>query len=210
MLRLNNLAGFGAGGSSNPKVTGAFAGSIGQTNTWTFSGISFGTAAANRYVLAVIAWGASSNITTVSIGGVSATQVLATNNSTERLQYWIAPVPTGTSGNVVTNGSGTGTMACTTYAIYGTTTPNAPTVFTGTSSISQTPNIAYGSLIIGGGFALSGATTWGGVTSDHIQTISVASLDTASKAFTSGQNSYSLTASVSGSSPVCGIAIWTP
>src|ERR1700761_7777896 len=137
---------FGAPFPGGGLVTGAFGSSASATNTWSFGGMSFGTPAANRYVVAVFGW-AGGAISAVTIGGIAATNVLQ-ELSGANLQVWIAPVPTGSTGTVASNGSGTGTVACSTYAIYGTSTPFGPSTVTGTTSLSQTQNVS------GGAFAL--------------------------------------------------------
>lgn len=82
------------------------------TSNITFSGVDFGTAAADRivYVNGVIAVSGSANAFDVTIGGVLGTITGAFEGigATGRLSFgaW-AKVPTGTSGTVVVNCSGT-------------------------------------------------------------------------------------------------------
>lgn len=81
-----------------------------NTTAYTFSAQNLGTAAADRKIL-VVAYGADSaatfNVSTLTVNGVGATLVTAnglnatreTNN--QRIEFWIADVPTGTSGDIV-------------------------------------------------------------------------------------------------------------
>lgn len=191
--------------SEGISVTGSFAGSTSAANTWSFAGVPIGTAADNRYVVAIFGVASSNNVTTMTIGGISATLVLTAANTTEKIYVFIAPVPSGTTATISTDGSGTGTMALTTYAIAGTSSPNSPTTFTGTASISQTPSVPSGSFVIGAGLSLSGTTTFTALTSDHTQTQGVLALTTGSIVFTSG----TIGVSVTGATPVCAISIWS-
>ncbi len=192
--------------SANP-VTGAYADSQSSTNTWNWTAIGFGTAAANRYVVAIFGVASANNVTTMTIGGVSATLVLTATNSTEKIYVFIAAVPTGTSGNIATDGGGTGTMAISTYAIYGTSHPTTPTTFTGTSSISQTPVVAAGSFVIAAGLSISSTTSFTNITSDHTQTQGILALTVGSVAYVAGTT---IGVTVGGSTPVCEICIWSP
>lgn len=66
---------------------------------YSFSGVSFGAAHARRHVLVFAGLGGTGNLfspSAVTIGGVTATQVYS--------QFWSAPLPTGTSGDVVISG----------------------------------------------------------------------------------------------------------
>lgn len=82
--------------------------STANQTTYTFSSQNLGTAASDRYIIAAISTtgiaDAQINVSSVTIGGVSATQVV-TNNfnsvSSGLVALYIAAVPTGTTGNVV-------------------------------------------------------------------------------------------------------------
>src|SRR5579863_1461870 len=139
MLHLTNLIGFGAGGKAPvtrtyeaTAATGVSGGSV------TFTGVAFGAAAANRYiVVALYLDGSGISMTGVTIGGITATAVVGSGNGTMAPSIWIAAVPTGTSGNVVatsTASPGTAEYGIAVYAMYsnGSATPSA----TGTSTAS--------------------------------------------------------------------------
>lgn len=85
------------------------------TVTWTNP--SIGTAAADRIVAASIAaylgTGSDITLTGLTIGGIAATQVVFSTQSSPFASQsicttWIAPVPTGTTATVVATGSGSG------------------------------------------------------------------------------------------------------
>jgi len=76
--------------------------------TQTFSSIAFGTAAANRQIVVAIQGtdtGSNQTISSMTIGGISATKVVAQRSADslfeERVEIWVAAVPTGTSGTIV-------------------------------------------------------------------------------------------------------------
>ncbi len=91
--------------------------------TYTFSSVGLGTAAADRkIVVGVTGIGQNNNfyVTSVTVGGVGATLVKATMNADRPAELWIAPVPGGTSGDIVVTFTG-GQSACGIgmWALYG-------------------------------------------------------------------------------------------
>lgn len=110
---------------ANPVITAAFTGSgLDSTGAdWTISGVSFGAAHASRVLYAAVTLTATStfnDISSVTIGGVTATEVVyqkIANADGWGLYAGIykAVVPTGTSGTVFINfsgGSGVTNGAC--------------------------------------------------------------------------------------------------
>jgi len=96
-----------------------YQGSGSNASSYTFSGMGIGTADADRKVLACIGGFGSSGATptSVTIGGVSATQVAVSATSRATAVVFEASVPTGTTGDVVANYSATQTrVACATYS----------------------------------------------------------------------------------------------
>lgn len=71
------------------------------TTSQTFSGLSTGTASADRKVDVCFFVPSNGPITAVTIGGVSATQESASAASGYEVELWDAAVPTGTTANVV-------------------------------------------------------------------------------------------------------------
>jgi hypothetical protein len=86
------------------------ASSTNNTSTYSFSGISFGTAASNRVVAVSTYVQSIASISDVTIGGISATKAveLYATNATSVLAVYYATVPTGTSGTVAVRCSDAG------------------------------------------------------------------------------------------------------
>ena len=81
--------------------------------TYTFSGMDLGEAASNRYIV-VVAGNYDSGVKTLSsmtIGGESATEVLSVSDNGCVVSIGIAAVPTGATGDVAITWSGT-TVRC--------------------------------------------------------------------------------------------------
>lgn len=121
------------------------------TTSNTFTGMSFGTEEANRYVaVAVHAFyqGSGRNITSVTVGGVAATEVIATTeNVSQTFAYagiWVADV-TGTSGDVViTSDSGVDSWGAGTFKlIANNSTPTATARRTDNASASASFTLNY-------------------------------------------------------------------
>lgn len=151
-----------------------------SSTTQTFAGLSFGTASAGRYLLAcVYSVGATGHDqTAVTIGGVSATSVLTVSSAfganTQRIEFWIANVPTGTSGSVVATTSNNAVRAAVQlYSLEGmvSSTPSDTATNSGSgASLSGSLDMPAGGVIIaaaaGVDTSLVGSVTWTGVTED--------------------------------------------
>lgn len=112
----------------------------GESST-TFTALTYGAAAASgRYVAAL--FGADSTAgqpSSVIIGGIYAAPLSrADNGGSDIAEIWIAPVPTGTSGNVVIawNGSGATRKACTLVSLTGLLSATAANTATSTATPS--------------------------------------------------------------------------
>lgn len=95
-----------------------------QTGAYTFSGRALGTAAPDRRIVVEACGGSGfgETISTVSIAGIAATQVVTAGNGSERTDLWQAYVPTGTTGDIVVTWSGSNTKsscAVGIWAVYG-------------------------------------------------------------------------------------------
>ena len=194
------------GGVVAGKITGSYQTGNGATNTWSFTASTFGTAAANRYIVVVWGYSSAQTITTTTIGGISASQVLAFASGTQKISMFIAPVPTNSSLALVSNGSGTGTVVYAVYALLSYNAAAAATTFTGTS-ISQTPAIPQGSFAIAGLLTTNGTGTLVGVTPDASPTVGLDVLQVGSHQFVAGLASYSIGTS-GGTLPAAGVAIF--
>jgi hypothetical protein len=69
----------------------------------TYSGTTFGAADGTRRIVLLVHWSAAVNISSVTIGGVTATAhtTRASGTANDSVQIFSALVPTGTSGNIV-------------------------------------------------------------------------------------------------------------
>lgn len=110
MLKTNSLTGFGARKAASAAVPSTIA-SVAKTSTLTntgspsFAGLNFGTAAADRVLLAFICYdgapGGAGFPATALIGGVTANKIAEHLTTGGRnLALYAAAVPTGTSGTV--------------------------------------------------------------------------------------------------------------
>jgi hypothetical protein len=181
MLNVTQLIGFGSGGIGVVPVTLETGGtrnaapSETDASSYTFSSITFGTAADDRHIIAVGGWESSTSGTTdpnsVTIGGVTATKVVTKNDGRyDRSFMYIAAVPSGTSGALVVNLPVTAWrcgMGC--MSMYGASiTPTA----TGTDSgLAGSEDLEVSIAVSGGGAIIGvaenntgvGGYTWVGI-----------------------------------------------
>lgn len=186
-------------------------------SSYTFSSSSFGTASSTRRIIVSIAGANNSRtISSVTIGGVSADIVLqySASGDNNTVGIAIALVPTGTSGSIVVNWSGTqdttiigwwaatGLESNTAYATSTNTIPSSPA----TMDINGLENGFY--IGVAGTSSSTGTNTWGNATERYDIAIDRASTG-ADAVTTSGLNSYTLTTSYTGNSNRCWIgATW--
>lgn len=140
--------------------------------TYTFAAQNLGSAVADRYIAYTVngrsSDGAARTITSVTIGGVTATAGPFVGNSGSHVGAGIAAVPTGATGDVVVTWSSTMTD-CTVSLYYVTgvssTTPTSSVTDT-TTALSQSINVDAGGFAIGISTSDSGSATatWAGIT----------------------------------------------
>jgi hypothetical protein len=107
MLTMTQLVGFGA---ASPDAVAAAASAVFTANAasattslaYSFSSQNFGAASAGRHILIGTAGqaGSAAAVSAVTIGGVSASPVFSVSSSVVTIAFWIAAVPTATSGTV--------------------------------------------------------------------------------------------------------------
>lgn len=171
-----------------------------DTNIYTFAAQNIGTADVGRFIIVSVLsrkTGASTTISTVTIGGISATIVKQVSNAvtnTDVAGIVIASVPTGTTGDVVVTFGAT--MSRCIIAVYRAVGINNP--FTANANASSTANdptaaiaVPSNGFEIGAGLsAASSSATWTGLTEDFDNVIEGAVTATgASKLFTLTQGS---------------------
>lgn len=147
-----------AGGASFSLAwTGVVIDTAGGTSV-NYASVPIGVADANRVVAVAIAGdtagAATSPVSTVTIGGISATQVsgAATFSAIAYSDIWYASVPTGTTATVaVTYGTPIANSAVQAYRII-TTTPTPSTGASGTAVAQAISNTAYTVPAGGGSF----------------------------------------------------------
>lgn len=108
-------------------------------SSYNFTGYSFGTESSDRYLIASVVGRASGTglvVSSVTIGGVSATELIAhtieDDGNSQPIGLYMALVPTGASGNVVVNFSGNALRAS--AALYSLTDMTNPTIYDGSAN----------------------------------------------------------------------------
>lgn len=167
-------------GAASPGVTltpTAVASDTTNSTTYTFSSQSFGTAAADRYIIVVFGAGRGSTgvaVSSATIGGVGATidvQNTATVSGSSAVSAILsAAVPTGTTGTVAVTISGAAAQnaAISVYSLTGSLTGAAS--FTNSNATGADPsttlNCPAGGAAVGGSTYrnVGGTTTWSGLT----------------------------------------------
>lgn len=210
MLILNELVGFGVGGGQT-SITFLQANELTtDLTTYTFSSQNLGTAAANRYIIigATGVHNAARTLNSVTVGGVSATQIQNIALSNPRIAaIFVAAVPTGTTGDIVlTFSSGMSRVAYGAWALY-TDTP-ATTAFDSANDTTYSSGLSISLDVPVGGYAVgvlvNGAasgthgTTWTNLSEQYDTTSSETSLQGysgAHAAYTSSPLSISATTS---------------
>ena len=134
-----------------------------DANTFTFSGKALGVAWSNRKIVVAVSGeetGAARTISSVTVGGVSATVVVSANagGNTNLAALYVATVPTGTTGDIVVTWSGgVNTCAVDVYRLINSkSTANA----TGTDTTVGASEEETASIYVpGGGVAIAAWTT---------------------------------------------------
>ena len=203
MLRANNLVGFGVG--LRPATVTYTDSSASDTDltTYTFSSLSIGEASTSRHVIvAVLASNAAATVSTLTVGGVSASlakRATATNGIAE---IWIVAVPTGATGNVVvTFNAGSNRASVGVWAAYNLLSATA----TDSDESNADPgvisiDVQAGGILVAGVYSASGTVsyTWTNITErfdivvETTRRASGASLD-----FAAAQTGLSITADAS-------------
>ena len=214
MLKVNNLS---LGGPAKG-VALTYQGNtsvVGVSNVFTFTGVPFGAAGANREIVVAGRIGTAA-ITSITIGGVAATISVNYLDSTNGNQsYYIAhaTVPTGTSGTVVINTSdgGTNTGRLAVFSLTGakSTTPVGTVSAKNTLgvNVSCNLNVSAGGVALAfceqSAFTLVGTPSWTGLTKIVDVTIGSTDVITVASASTptSTTQSISVTNTSSGSFP---------
>ncbi len=221
-LQSSQLIGFGAGvGAAAVAFTTSAVDAVNAT-AFTFSDHSLGVAGSNRkIVIAVFGVGTTASsrlVSTLTIGGVSATLAIAVQNSSEdhyACEIWYATVPTGTTGDVVVTwnaamgncGIGAFRVTGANIAVHATASDNDSDPLTASIDVP-----ANGILIGGGGEDASATFAWTNVTEAYDQVVESNQRHTgASKAFTAFQSALAITVAPPATArPMLVLASWGP
>ena len=212
--------------ASRREVLYSFTARAEQTATgaaFNFTGLNFGTADPDRYLVACITWQASvaGVVTACTIGGVAATQVVQSSLTTGNRgsAIFIAKVPTGASGTVsISLSDNAGNAAVAVYSVIGI--PSAAAA-SSASSISGNPtaslNVAINGVVIAVAVAGAGSppsASWSGLTEDcdnNYGTSNFQCRSSASQKFTTAQVGLSVTCTFSTSAGSAGcFAVFEP
>lgn len=185
MLVVNQLIGFGVAGFVPVALDYRTAGGSGfDLSAYTFSSVDIGTASAGRYVIVSFTGtnvSASRSVSSVTIGGVTATQLLSSGASGGGafidFAVYIAKVPTGTTGDIVITWSAAqlrcGYAVWAATGVLSTTAVDTASGSTATSTAqTRDVNTLLGGAVIGSSTTnSSGTATWAGLTeqADSIQ-----------------------------------------
>lgn len=195
------------------------ASSTSDASTYTFSSQNFGTAGAGRYLIVGILSrksGAATTINSVTIGGVSATEVVTRQNTSSNCSLaslYIAAVPTGASGDVVVTFAAT--MLRCSIQLYSSLDLTNATAYDTDSAIIDDPTVnldcpANGFIIGVAASASSTTTTWSGITEDSDAVVESALTCTAAHDnFAAQQTGLALTANFASPANCAGVfASW--
>ncbi len=181
-------------------------------SSYTFSGVSFGTENQQRYVIVSVYASFSSGTTpasvaTVTIGGVNATPLIPSNNPRN---FYIAKVPTGSSGTVVvTFLSASLECVISAYTVIGlqsiTPIDTKDVTVTNNVSISTTINVGSNGFVLGAvGITNSSplrTTTWTGLNKVGDTLINGITIANAFQANLVAQTGRTITSVASGGTP---------
>lgn len=205
-----------AGGSVGLTFLGAYSTNATQSS-YTFPGLDFGAAAANRTI--VVSWGTRDTGTgltfpSCTIGGISATLAVATNNTAggnmSMAGIFYANVPTGTSGDVVfTYNETTLRMRVGIYRATGVSSVNIDAQTTGTTTTTLTVTGASGCALVATVLSASNTSfTWTGVSEDYDGALGTSTASGGGNSSgTAGSNVITATALASGSTAGAAVAL---
>lgn len=193
--------------------------STADTNAYTFSSQSLGDAASDRYIIVTAIArkaGAAFTLSSITIGGVSATivrQVTNTVTNSDTAAIVIANVPTGTTGDVVVTWSTT-VLRCA-IGMWRATSLSSATEHDASTSTAADPTYAID--VPAGGFAIAAGltaaattVTWTGLTEKFDSTLeSFVTYTGASDEFATTQTNLTVTMDFGSSTESAGVfASW--
>lgn len=220
MLIATQLVGFGASAIGVELSLTAQANSGTDGTSFTFAGLSLGDPSASRRIIVAVAHNRNpaQTISTVTVGGVSATIVTNVNSANFLgAGLAIADVPTGTTGDVVVTFANTALQCA--VAVYrvvnlASSTAHATALQSGATAgvLSTTINVPSGGLAVAMAInSVPAAYTWSaGLLEDTDQTVEgQITGSSASSVFAAAQTGLTITTSAgSGTNAVLTVASW--
>lgn len=187
---------------------------------YTFSSQAIGTAEADRKVVVGVSGHGSTasarSISSMTIGGVSATLLVASVNSAESqyiTELWQAPVPTGSTGDVVITFNATmGYVGIGSYAVTGATlSAHATALDTVGDPLSTTIDVPAGGVLIGACGDNAAGFIWTGITEKYDEILGAGEAHSgASDAFATIQTGLAVTCLGSGARERFALASFGP
>lgn len=183
-------------GSRPPVLTFVASGVFTSGSGSTFTGMNFGTAAADRYMIAVFGYSSLTTATSATIGGVSASLLVGAVSpfQSAKTAIFIALVPSGTSGTVVISNGAGGNSTLALYSVTGLLSPTA--VATNTASGTPPANLSVGvsafgvAIVCGYSTGASSTATWSNLTAiDTNNRVTTTSLSSAGNFVSAGPSS---------------------
>lgn len=194
-------------------------GDIANASTYTFAAQNLGTASSDRYIIVSAAArkaGASTTISSITIGGITATIVKQATNfitNTNVVGLAIALVPAGATGDIVVTFGGT--MVRCAIGVWLATNISSITPVDTDSSTAADPtcalNVTTGGFAIGASGPLASTSTWTGLTERFDISVEASNIFTgASDTFAAAQHQLTITIDSTGAvEPVGVFASWS-
>lgn len=188
--------------------------STADATTYTFAGTSLGTAGPNRLIVVATALrsAASNSYSSVTVGGVAATDVVVQNAAQTNVGLHQILVPTGTTADIVVTMTGTGSRCVIgVYALYNLSLGTARATGTSTAATlalsvnTQPQGIVLATAYCGG----SSSEVWTGATQDYKLAPESSNCLGASALCTAAETPRTVTCAITGGAGIGGVsAIW--
>lgn len=188
--------------------------------TYTFSGQSFGAAAADRYIIvgytASFSSGGPFSVSSATIGGVSAAVYSEVQNAAVVVGFLIAAVPTGTSGTIAitfSSGmlrSGIGVWRVTSF-VSAVPTATASDIVASANALDASltiPTDGFGLGVVYTGLGTAGTYTWTNLTEQYDQSIESTRQQSGAHSTTAGTSTRTATFSQTMTTPALSLAAW--
>lgn len=204
------LASLGVGGSgAAATVTFRASNSLTtDTSTYTHSALSLGPTTDTRIITIAVGGPTLRTVNSVTVDGVSATEVGHTDSGSNNVHMWRADPSASTTGDVVVTLSGNGgrcVVGVYSIANLSSTTPTdtASDDTLTTNALSDTINISAGGVCIGVAYTGGGnsrTTTWAGITENFDTLVELNTATGACDNFAAAQTGLTVSATFSGTS----------